>query len=250
MPHFHLHWILISLLPHSGAAAADGDWSGKGEAGFVMARGNSETDTGNAKVEIAYERRKWKQSLQGSGLYGTSNEIKSGERWDARWQTDYKFSDRTFVFLAMRYEQDHFSGFDYQSSATTGLGHKFIDSERTRLTGSLGGGYGHLRPEQLIKDDTGNVIQRIKGEPTKDVVGNAGVDYEQQITSNTKLIDRLLVEWGPDNTFVHNEFAIQVAMTDTFALGFGYGVRHNTEPPPGLARTDRLTTANLVYNFK
>lgn len=72
-----------------------------------------------------------------------------------------------FVFGALRYEQDHFSGFDCQGSATAGLGYRLIDTEKTKLSGTLGAGFRRLRPEQLVKDAAGNVIQRIKGEKAR-----------------------------------------------------------------------------------
>jgi putative salt-induced outer membrane protein len=125
----------------AGTSDAHADWLGKAEAGFVNARGNTETDTGNAKFDIAYELEKWKHSLYGAGLYANSNDIKSAERWETRWQSDYKLTERLFTFGALRYEQDHFSGFDYQGSASVGVGYKFIDTQTTKLTGTLGVGY-------------------------------------------------------------------------------------------------------------
>ncbi len=232
------------------ATAQGGDWLGKTEAGWVMARGNTDTDSANAKIDIAYELEQWKHSLYAAGLYGTNNEIKSAERWEARLQSDYKLTERMFVFGALRYEQDHFSGFDYQGSATAGLGYKFIDTEATKLTGTLGGGYRRLRPEQLIKDEAGRVIQRIKGEESSEFVGNAGVKFEHQLTASTKILDTLLVEAGSTNTFAQNDLSLEVSMTGTLALALGYSIRHNTDPPTGLEKTDRLTTVNLVYNLK
>jgi putative salt-induced outer membrane protein YdiY len=38
-------------------------------------------------------------------------------------------------------------------------------------------------------------------------------------------------------------------MTDTLALSLALDVRHNTDPPAGLEKTDTLTTVNLVYAF-
>lgn len=232
------------------ATAHGGDWLGKAEAGYVMARGNTDTDSANAKIDVAYEVELWKHSLYAAALYGMNNEIKSAERWETRLQSDYKLTERVFVFGALRYEQDHFSGFDYQGSATVGVGYKFIDTEATKLTGTLGGGYRRLRPEQLIKDDSGQVIQRIPGEESSEFVGNAGAKFEHQLTASTKILDTLLVESGSTNTFAQNDLSLEVSMTDTLALALGYSVRHNTDPPPGLEKTDRLTTVNLVYNLK
>jgi putative salt-induced outer membrane protein YdiY len=39
-------------------------------------------------------------------------------------------------------------------------------------------------------------------------------------------------------------------MTSTLALSVAYAVRHNTDPPKGLEKTDQLTTVNLVYAIK
>lgn len=55
-------------------------WSGKGELGYVMSRGNSDTDSANAKIDLADAVGDWKHSLHLEGLYGRSNEITSAER--------------------------------------------------------------------------------------------------------------------------------------------------------------------------
>ncbi len=55
---------------------------------------------------------------------------------------------------------------------------------------------------------------------------------------------------GASNTLATNELALQVKMSDAFALSFGVGVRMNTDPPAGAKKTDTLTTINLVYGFK
>ncbi len=48
----------------------------------------------------------------------------------------------------------------------------------------------------------------------------------------------------------NNELAVRVSMTDTLALSVAYTVRHNTNPPEGLEKTDQLTTVNLAYSIK
>jgi len=239
-----------ALFALAAALPAHADWTGKAEAGYVMARGNTDTDSANGKFELAMERNQWKHAFAAAGLYGNNNEIKSAERWEARWQSDYALTEKLFTFGALRYEQDHFSGFDYQESVAVGLGYKFLDTDTVKLSATLGAGFRRLRPEELIKDENGVVIDRIPGEESDDITANGGVQYEHQITASTKLIDKLLVESGSDNTFAQNDFAVQVSMTDVLALAVGYSVRHNTDPPAGLEKTDRLTTVNLVYNIK
>ena len=38
-------------------------------------------------------------------------------------------------------------------------------------------------------------------------------------------------------------------MNDKFALKFGFEYRNNSDVPPGVDKTDTITSANLVYNF-
>src|SRR5690606_25300075 len=120
--------VLASL---AAAAPAFADWEGKVEAGIVFSRGNSETTTANGKLDMAKELEKWKHAAFLSALYAESEnslteEVEAtAERYEARWQSDYKFTPRAFWFGGLRYEHDEFSGFNYQASATTGLGYRF-----------------------------------------------------------------------------------------------------------------------------
>ena len=122
--------LAIALLAPLAAA----EWKGKGELGVVMARGNSEADTVNAKLDMAEESERWKNGFGIAALRASNDGEKNAERYNAFWQTDYKFSDRSYWYGGLRYEDDRFSGFDYQASLTTGIGHKFIDTETTKLS--------------------------------------------------------------------------------------------------------------------
>jgi putative salt-induced outer membrane protein len=232
------------------AVQAQADWTGKGEVGYVMARGNSDTSTGNAKVDMLKETEHTKQNFGASFLYGESGEVQTAQRWDGRWQTDWKITEKAFWFGGARYEDDRFSGFDYQTTASTGAGYAFYDTPTTQLRVQLGAGYRRLRVEQLIKDTNDIVIQRILGPTTADAVANGQVKYEHSFNESTKVLNLFLVESGQNNTLAQNELSLQVKMNETLALALGYSIRNNSHPPVALAKTDTLTTVNLVYEMK
>lgn len=229
---------------------AQAQWTGKGEIGALVSRGNSDATSANVKLDVAHERARWKNSLFVGGLYGRNSTFTTAQRIEGRGQTEHEVGDHAFWFLALRGEQDRFSGFQYQATASAGLGYKFIDNNSTKLTGSLGAGYRRLRPEELIRSAAGEVLNRIPGDPVGDAVASAGIDYSHQLTQTTRLLDKLLVESGVNNTTVQNDFALQVNMTQRIALSVGYGVRYNADPPQGAKSTDQLTTINLVYSVK
>lgn len=225
-------------------------WTGTGQAGLVLARGNADTTTANVKLDATDTVGDWKHLAHLAFLYGESANITSAQRLEGAWQTNYTFGKRMFVFGSMQGEDDHFDGFVYQVTLATGLGYKFFDTDSTKLTANIGFGYRRLQPETLEHaTGTTQVTGRIYGESTSDGVATAGLDYLQQLTKTTKLTDKLLVASGGQNTSVANDFAIAVNINASLALSFGYGLRYNSNPPAGTKSTDELTTVNLVYSF-
>jgi putative salt-induced outer membrane protein len=224
-------------------------WSGKGQAGYLMSRGNSDADSFNAMLDLFLVSDKWKHELTVDGLYGKSAGIVSAERWDARLQSNYSITNALYAFGALTYINDKFSGFQYQTSATGGIGYKFINTDSTKFSAQAGVGYRTLRPEDLIKDPDGAVVERIPQDSQSEVVGTAGIDFEQDFNSSTKLTDKLIVESGSANTQITNALALAVKMSKKLSLSIGYGLIDNTKPPAGLKSLDQTTTVNLVYAF-
>ena len=224
--------------------------SGKGQAGYVMSRGNSDTDAANAKIDLFLLTPQWKHAFTLEGLFGRSAQVTSAERWDLRLQSDYTINTKLFAFGALAYQDDRFSGFQYQASASGGLGYKFFDSDKTKLSAQLGVGYRVLRPEILLRDDaSGAVTGRIPLERESEAVGTAGIDFMHQFNTSTKLTNKLIVESGSSNTSIKNDLALEVKMSKKLALAAGYSILHNTKPADDVKRTDTTTTLNVVYAF-
>ena len=239
--------VSLGLLAAGAAIPAHADWTGKGEAGLVVASGNTETKTANAKALMAREDGNWKNQFGLAGLYASDDVGTTADRWEAMTEHDYNFSPKTFWFGAARYEEDEFSGFEYQAALSTGLGRKFIATDRTKFAGTLGVGYKILQTRAAF-DDTGTLVT--PRDRQEDAILRGTLDYDFKWTETTSVVDKFVVEAGADNTFLQNELSLQVKMFETLALAVGYAVRHNTDPPFGFEKTDTLTTINLVYELK
>jgi len=240
---------LATSMTYADNVTAPMGWSGKGEAGLVLARGNADTTSANAKLDAMDIVNDWKHTVHVGFLYGRNVSFATAQRLEGAWQTDYNFGKQAFVFGSVAGENDRFDGFVYQVTFATGLGYKFVDSDTTKLSGTLGMGYRRLQSEELFKTPDGRVYARIPGESTSDGVVSAGLEYLQQVTQTTKLTDKFQVQSGGQNTAVANDFAVVVNVNASLALSVGYGIRYNSNPPVGTKTTDQLTTVNLVYNF-
>jgi putative salt-induced outer membrane protein len=228
----------------------EGVWTGKGQAGYLSSKGNTDSKSANAALDTTLVEGPWKHLLHVGGLYGQSGGVVSAERYDGLWQSNYDLTQSLFVFGALRYEHDMFSGFQYQESVATGLGYKIFDTDAIKLSAQAGVGYRRLRPEDLFKDPVSGAVEDRTLEPaTSNAVGTVGVIYSQALTSTTTLSDKLLVESGSSNTLATNALAVAVKISTKLALSVGYTLQDNTKPPGTLKKLDTLETLNLVYAF-
>ena len=232
------------------APAAQAQWTGKAELGILFTDGNSESKSANGKVDLTRESSNWKNNFYAAALYGENGEFANAERYELRYQLDRKITERFSWFVAARGEADKFSGFAYQATLSTGAAYKFIDSQDTKLDGSLGVGYRRLQPQVLIQTPAGEVQDRKKGEDDTEPVITVGSNFEHSFTESTKITNKFMAEAGSDNTSIADDLALQVSMSDKLALAVGLGVRYNTDPPPLAEDTDTQLTVNLVYNIK
>ncbi|MEP7243010.1 MAG: DUF481 domain-containing protein [Gammaproteobacteria bacterium] len=227
---------------------AQAQWTGKGEAGLIIANGNTDTRNGNAKLELATTRGSWKHAVGLAGIYAQADDLTTGQRWEAYEQTDYNFSPRNFWFGSGRYEDDRFSGFQYQATLATGLGRHFVENDRTKLTGSAGAGYKFFETRDVFDPVSGVLLT--PAESDSEAVFRGLLDFSHVLTDTTKVLNKLLVEAGSNNTFIQNDLALQVKISNVLALAAGYSVRRNSDPPLGFRKTDTLTTLNLVYEIR
>lgn len=231
------------------ASPAHAQWTGAGEIGAVSARGNTDTDNVNGKIDIAYQADEWKNSFYIAALYGSSDSVTSANRWETRWQADYNLTRKLYSFGGLRYERDHFGAFSYQEAAAAGIGYKFIDTEPTKLSAQIGAGIKRSEEQTLVKNEADEVIDRIEGDTMTSALVTMGGNFEHALTATTKIVDKLVVEVARDNTFMQNDLALQVAINSRFSLSVGYGVRKNTHPAPDSDAVDTITTLNLVYKL-
>ena len=248
--------LLATFLP-LGASAQElaktsGGWTGTGELGLAMARGNTRSESLNTRLRFAREAQRWKNAFSlsalrsraevdgdfdGNGVEESRYET-SANRYDVAGSSAYRFDERNHISANGRYERDDFSPYEYQGTVAMGFGRRFIDNDRTKFSGEIGPGYRSARTSQ---DD----------ELQSSVIGRGMLDLRHQLTDNTELFNTLLVESGQDNTFAQNDLGLSVAMNERFALKAGLQARHNTDvEDTEIRRTDTLTTVNLVYTFR
>lgn len=227
-----------SLLIAQVALAADetkSPWSGEAELGAVITSGNTETQSVNAKAKVSYIHNRWTHTASFEALQTEDENTTTAERFRLSGKSDYKFSKRGYLYATATYEDDKFSGFDYQATESVGYGHRLIDKKGLLVTGEIGPG---ARQNKLDTGDTENEF----------IVRGAG-NLTWDISKTTKFTEELTVESGSDNTITRSVAGLSAQVIGSLAMKASLTVKHSTDVPVGVEETDTETALTLVYSF-
>lgn len=227
---------LASLLLISTAAMAQDPvgWTGKGALGYVSQSGNADTETLNIGAEATNNLDVWRYTLGLNLLNSSSDDEDTADRFEVYGQIDYKIDERAYWLGTLRYEDDEFSQFKSQLTATVGYGRTLIKTESDVLKGELG--LGVRRAEE-----------RLSGDSDTEAIVRGVLGYAHHFNESTSLSNDFLFEAGSDNTFLKNVTALNTELAGNFGLKVAYEIRHNTDVTAPTEKTDRLTSINLVY---
>ncbi len=212
------------------------EWSGEGDLGYSRSSGNSNNETLRAKLALKRTKDRWTHGAELEAVNSSSDDERTAEYYVGRWETEYALDDRWYLVGNLRYEDNRFSGYEYQASGTGGIGYHLIMTERTQL--DLEGGFGYRRSEE---QDTGETLDEL--------VAMGEINYRVTLTDTTSLGWDVLTLAGADNTYVESDTGVRFRINSALALRLSHIIKHNTDVPAGTKNTDRLTGVSLVYSF-
>jgi len=215
----------------------EGNWTGRGELGLALSKGNTDSESFIGKFDLAYSDALRKYAFGASGQYAETDGEESAHRYELHGSTGYRLDPRRYIYTSLRNERDNFGTYEYQWTAAAGYGYEAIRSKRQHLSFEIGPGYRFAK-DQALRVHHNQAIAR----------GLA--DWNFKLTETASLVDNVLVESGSDNTFARNLFGVQVAVSKGLQMKAGLETRYNSTVDATTKNTDNLTTVNLVYDFK
>ncbi len=228
--------ILVTLLALSTQNIMAEGWSGEGNLGATATNGNTKATSILAKLDLANQMGPWKHELGLGANNVTSDSTRTTENYFLKWKSARDFTSVYYGFGSFRYDDDYFSGFDFQSSLAAGIGMHVIKQETSSL--DIEGGIGY----QVNKD-------KITGDKTKSAIFIGGLFYKNQFTKTTKFTQDIRLEAGSKNSYIESETALRVAMSDQLGLKVSLLAKHNTDVPEDTKKTDTITAVTLSYDF-
>lgn len=233
--------LFFCLLPLVVSAADDTEgsaveWKGEGELGFTSISGNSDSESLNASLALSRQIERWKHAVSLELIKSEADNTTSADSLVFRERSEYSLGERSYAFGQLRYEDDEFSGYDYQASISVGAGKRFVESGQHLFDASAGVGY------RGIKDST-------TGDSDEEAIIVADAIYEYKISQTATFAQSLAVESGDENTYSESNSALKTKINGNLAAKVSYLVKHNSDVPPGIDKTDEIFTVSLVYGF-
>lgn len=210
-------------------------WTAKVGLGYVNTSGNTNTETLIFNTDVAYEVEKWKHEGHLDTLKASTDDVTTADRLRFGAQSNYKFRERDYFYGNFSYEDDKFSGFEYQTKLSIGYGRKIIKTDKHELDGEIGPGYRKFKPDNLPSDD--EALLRLAGL------------YKWTISSYSEFTQDLIADYGELQDEWLSVTALRTSIYEDLSLRLAYEVRYLDVVPVGNDNYDRTTTVSFDYAF-
>ncbi len=231
------------------------------ELGIISTSGNTETNSLKGKLSLLHDLKRTKNQFVLEGFYKedqveierdgeivTENQV-TAEKYFLSNQLDFKLQDEhKGLFIFGSYEQDEFSGLEFQSTLAAGYSDRLFEFERSHLDFSVGPGVSFQQAEDTV-DENGNIID---GDSEQDVVIRLSFSFLYNISETAKFTQTFSSDVATDqgaNTKTKAESAISANMTNSLALKASFIVDQDTHPEEGRTHADTQTAITLVYSI-
>ncbi|TDT37064.1 putative salt-induced outer membrane protein YdiY [Halospina denitrificans] len=223
-------------------AVAQEGWSGDVEGGLVTTSGNTDETSISGEADITRDWMDWRQNVLLQSRYTEQNDERSAERYTASTQLDYKFNPNDFVFIRARYDNDDFSGYQFQASTTAGYGRRIWEQGGSHFDTSVGAGYRYSKFEQRDPE---------QGSKREEPIARLAVDFLYELSETAKFREELESEIGVDegDSVSRSVTSLQANINSSVAMRFSYTVEHDSNPPSDSKNTDTISAVTVLYNF-
>jgi len=229
--------LLGAALPGHGAMAnPESTWKGDAELGVLKTNGNTRNQNITFKGKIVNDRDKWRHTVTGEALNSSEQGNTTAERYFLSGKSDYKLSDKSYIFGLLTYENDRFSGYDYRATETLGYGRNVI--KRDILTLDLEAGLGARQSKLGATGENQN-------EGLIHLAGSLG----WKISDTSTFSEDLSSDIGEKSTVTKSVTALKTQIVGNLASKVSFTAKYTSKVPADVTKLDTETAVTLVYSF-
>ena len=214
-------------------------WSGSVDFGYVDTSGNTEETTIKSAADIKREREEWRYNIDYNSLNTKSSGSRTAEKYFLANRLAYSYIENDYVYGYASYDEDHFSGFDFQVTASVGWGHRIINEDDMEWDVEVGPGYRYSKTDDSIA----------ASDVSEEAILRLFTSYLWDFSDSSTFKQVIHVEGGADNTISKSITSLKVDVIGALALKLSYTIKYTEEVPVGTMNADTETAVALSYSF-
>lgn len=211
------------------------NWTGRGELGGFITGGNSDSKGLAAGIALTREGEKVRLNFRANADYQKSNGVTSNEQFAVAFEPNYKFNERLFAYGLAQWDRDRPQGIDARYLLSGGLGYRAVATDSVTI--DLKAGPAWRRTDFTALPSSSGIA----------ALGSANVLWK--ISPTLTLTEAVNLLWQSSSSSLSSMTAIEAKLGGALSARLSYQVRHETNPPAGLEKTDTLSRVTLVYGF-
>ncbi len=250
---------VLALTPIVAFAEDDKSFSMDAELGGLVTSGNTNSTSFKAKVDVKKDFVKWRNNYVAEAIYkedevdasnNSADKQTTAEKYGFLVQADYKLNEKhRGLFVLGSYEEDRFSGYDYQGALAAGYTDRILKTDSAEWNYSIGLGSSFTRTEDVYSAEG---VWLADGESESSAIVRASFDYRYSFSKNTKFTQTFSSDIATDsgaNTKTKAESAFTSNLNEHFALRVSLSITNNSEVPENIESTDKQMAVALVYSL-
>lgn len=233
--------ILAMLVASAGVFAQDEEsdendpFEGAASFGYLSTSGNSDSQNVNAAFSLKWQPSAWSHEFKVSAVRAETSGITTADAQFANYSARREFGEKSFLFATLDWQSDEFSAYDSQLSETVGYGRHLVETNRHTLNIEVGGG---ARQADLRT-----------GEAQDESIVRGAIDYAWDFSETAGFQQSFVIESGSSNTRSESLSELRADILGNLKLVLSYRLRHNSDVPAGIEKSDRFTAISLEYGF-
>lgn len=229
-------------------------FKGSAELGILYKTGNSNSGDVKTGIDLRFEDGAWLSLINIDFLLKKTDTVNdknekqfttTDEKWTITSQTNYSFANKeqNYIYGSIWYEENEFSGFDNQSSISTGWGKHWYRTNNTSLWGDIGPGYKR------------DLYEATETEPqylSDTFIVQVQLLYISKLDEHIEFKQHLSIKQALDtdeNSIYKAETIITTKLISTLQVKFTVTLGYNTKVENNIKKLDTQTAVALVYSF-
>ena len=210
-------------------------WRGSLALSASAASGNTESQEVSLAGRLTYGTGPWSHTFGFAGEFGEANDVRNEEKFFAIYEGNRYFTEQFYAFGLGRLEYDGFATNERDAFIGFGPGYRVVNTDQ--MTWRLQGGPGWRR------------VERSDGSSETEGAFIASSRFYYGLTDTVSLTNDTDVLGSDINTIATNDIGVNFKMTDTLSTRISYRTEYNSDPLPGLKKTDNTVGLSLVVGF-